>query len=141
MSKFEPAYTASKLNMKGKPNMKAKKKLLAVDDNPDNIAIIEELFQEKYDLRTASRGEEALKIALDFQPDIILLDIMMPGMDGYEVCQRLREYPSLAETKIIMVTAKGALEDRVKGYEAGANDFITKPFAEENILESVEFFL
>ncbi len=140
MSKFEPAYTASKLNMKGKPNMNAKK-LLAVDDNPDNIAIIEELFQEKYDLRTASRGEEALKIALDFQPDIILLDIMMPGMDGYEVCQRLREYPSLAETKIIMVTAKGALEDRVKGYEAGANDFITKPFAEENILESVEFFL
>jgi CheY-like chemotaxis protein len=141
MSKFEPAYTTSKLDMKGNWKMKAKKKLLAVDDNPDNIAIIEELFQDKYDLRTASRGEEALKIALDFQPDIILLDIMMPGMDGYEVCQRLREYPSLAETKIIMVTAKGALEDRVKGYEAGANDFITKPFAEENILESVEFFL
>jgi DNA-binding response OmpR family regulator len=127
--------------MKGNPNMEAKKKLLAVDDNPDNTAIVEELFQETYDLRTASTGEEALKIALDFQPDIILLDIMMPGMDGYEVCQRLREYPSLAETKIIMVTAKGALEDRVKGYEVGANDFITKPFAEENILESVEFFL
>ncbi len=141
MSTLEPAYIAPKLDMKGNPNMKAKKKLLAVDDNPDNIAIMEELFQEKYDLRTASRGEEAIKIALDFQPDIILLDIMMPGMDGYEVCQRLREYPSLAETKIIMVTAKGALEDRVKGYEVGANDFITKPFAEENILESVEFFL
>jgi CheY-like chemotaxis protein len=121
--------------------MKANKKLLAVDDNPDNIAIIEELFQAKYDLRTASTGEEALKIAMDFQPDIILLDIMMPGMDGYEVCQRLREYPSLADTKIIMVTAKGALEDRVKGYEVGANDFIIKPFTEENILESVEFFL
>jgi DNA-binding response OmpR family regulator len=141
MNKREPAHTALKLDMKGNPDMKVKKKLLAVDDNPDNIAIVEELFQEKYDLRTASRGEEALKIALDFQPDIILLDIMMPGMDGYEVCQRLREYPSLAETKIIMVTAKGALEDRVKGYESGANDFITKPFAEENILESVEFFL
>ncbi len=141
MSKLEPAYAAPKLDMKGNPDMKAMKKLLAVDDNPDNIAIIEELFQEKYDLRTASRGEEALTIALDFQPDIILLDIMMPGMDGYEVCRQLREYPSLAETKIIMVTAKGALEDRVKGYEVGANDFITKPFAEENILESVEFFL
>jgi len=141
MSKFEPARTRSKLDMKGNQNMKAKKKLLAVDDNPDNIAIVEELFQEKYDLRTASRGDEALRIALSFQPDIILLDIMMPGMDGYEVCQRLREYPSLADTKIIMVTAKGALEDRVKGYEVGANDFITKPFAEENILESVDFFL
>lgn len=121
--------------------MKAHKKILAVDDNPDNTAIAEELFQENYDLRTAATGEEALKIALDFQPDIILLDIMMPGMDGYEVCQRLREYPSLADTKIIMVTAKGALEDRVKGYEVGANDFIIKPFTEENILESVEFFL
>jgi CheY-like chemotaxis protein len=121
--------------------MNAKSKMLAVDDNPDNIAIIEELFQAKYDLRTASKGEEALKIALDFEPDIILLDIMMPGMDGYEVCRRLREYPVLTDTKIIMVTAKGALEDRVKGYEAGANDFITKPFAEENILESVDFFL
>jgi DNA-binding response OmpR family regulator len=121
--------------------MKAQKKILAVDDNPDNTAIVEELFQENYDLRTAATGDEALKIALDFQPDIILLDIMMPGMDGYEVCQRLREYPSLADAKIIMVTAKGALEDRVKGYEVGANDFITKPFTEENILESVEFFL
>lgn len=118
-----------------------KKKLLAVDDNPDNIAIMEELFEDKYDLRTASGGEEALQIATDFQPDIILLDIMMPGMDGYEVCRRLRDCPSLIDTKIIMVTAKGALEDRVKGYEVGANDFITKPFAEENILESVEFFL
>ena len=118
-----------------------KKKLLAVDDNPDNIAIMEELFQEKYDLRTATKGEESLQIALDFQPDIILLDIMMPGMNGYEVCHRLREYLSLAETKIIMVTAKGALEDRVKGYEVGANDFITKPFTEENILETVDFFL
>jgi DNA-binding response OmpR family regulator len=122
-------------------NMKAHKKILAVDDNPDNTAIVEELFQENYDLKTAATGEEALKIALDFQPDIILLDVMMPGMDGYEVCQRLREYPLLADTKIIMVTAKGALEDRVKGYEVGANDFITKPFTEENILESVEFFL
>ena len=121
--------------------MQAKKKILAVDDNPDNGAIIEELFGDRYDLRAATTGEEALEIAQDFQPDIVLLDIMMPGLDGYEVCQRLREYPSLAETKILMVTAKGALEDRVKGYEVGANDFITKPFDEENILESVEFFL
>jgi CheY-like chemotaxis protein len=140
-NELKPAYIGSQLDMKGNPNMNSKKKLLAVDDNPDNIAIIEELFQEKYDLKTALGGEEALQIALDFNPDIILLDIMMPGMDGYEVCQRLREYPSLVETKIIMVTAKGALEDRVKGYEVGANDFITKPFAEENIRESVEFFL
>lgn len=121
--------------------MQAKKKILAVDDNPDNTTIVEELFGDDYDLRTAGTGKEAMEIALDFQPDIILLDIMLPDIDGYEICRRLREHPSLSDTKIIMVTAKNALEDRIKGYEVGANDFITKPFTEENILESVDFFL
>ena len=121
--------------------MQKKKKMLAVDDNPNNNAIVEELFNDHYDLRTAMTGEEALEIAQTFEPDVVLLDIMMPGMDGYEVCKRLRENPALSDIKILMVTAKGALEDRVKGYEVGANDFITKPFEEENILESVEFFL
>lgn len=118
-----------------------KKRMLAVDDSPNNNAIIEELFGDYYDLRTATTGEEALQIARDFQPDIVLLDIMMPGMDGYEVCRRLREHPSLSDIKILMVTAKGALEERIKGYEVGANDFITKPFEQENIQESVAFFL
>ena len=122
--------------------MKAqKKKILAVDDNPDNTTIVEELFHEDYDLRTAATGEEALDIALDFQPDLILLDIMLPDIDGYEVCRRLRKQSSLSHTKVIMVTAKGALEDKVTGYEVGANDYITKPFDEETILESVAFFL
>ncbi len=120
---------------------KQKKKMLAVDDNPDNTTIIEELFHEDYDLRTAATGEEALDIALDFQPDIILLDIMLPDMDGYKVCRRLREHSSLSHTKIIMVTVKGALKDKVTGYEVGANDYITKPFDEKTILESVAFFL
>jgi DNA-binding response OmpR family regulator len=127
--------------MKRNRKMNKHKKILAVDDNPNNTAIIEELFGEHYDLRTASNGEDAIKIALEFEPDLVLLDIMMPGMDGYEVCRRLRRYSSLSETKIIMVTAKGGLEDKVTGYEVGASDYITKPFDEENILESVEFFL
>jgi DNA-binding response OmpR family regulator len=127
--------------MKRNREMDKKKKILAVDDNPDNTVIIEELFGEHYDLKTAASGKEAIKIALDFQPDLILLDIMMPDMDGYEVCRRLRKYSSLSQTKIIMVTAKGDLEDKVTGYEVGACDYITKPFDEENILESVEFFL
>lgn len=121
--------------------MQAKKKMLAVDDDPNNTTIIEELFSNHYDLRTAATGEEALTTALDFQPDIILLDIMLPDIDGYEVCRLLREHSSLSNTKIIMVSAKGTIDDRVKGYEVGANDYITKPFEEENILESVEFFL
>ena len=121
--------------------MKVQKKILAVDDNPDNTTIIEELFYEDYDLRTAATGEEALKIAIDFQPDLILLDIILPDMDGYEVCRRLRKHSSLSHTKIIMVTAKGTLKDKVTGYEVGANDYITKPFEQESILESVSFFL
>lgn len=121
--------------------MQAKKKILAVDDNPNNTIIVEELFGEYYDLRTAATGQEALNIAQDFQPDIILLDIMLPDMDGYEVCQLLREHSSLSHTKIIMVSAKGEIEDRVRGYKVGANDYITKPFEEENIMESVEYFL
>ena len=121
--------------------MQAKKKMLAVDDDPNNTTIIEELFGDHYDLRTAATGEEALKTALDFQPDIILLDIMLPDIDGYEVCRLLRKHSSFSHTKIIMVSAKGTVEDRVKGYRVGANDYITKPFEEENILESVEFFL
>jgi len=121
--------------------MQAQKKMLAVDDDPNNTTIIEELFGDHYDLRTAATGKEALKTALDFQPDIILLDIMLPDMDGYEVCRLLRKHSSLSHTKIIMVSAKGTVEDRVRGYRVGANDYITKPFEEENIRESVAFFL
>ena len=99
--------------------MQKKKKMLAIDDNPDNNVIVEELFGDHYDLRTATTGEEALKIVQTFLPDVVLLDIMMPGMDGYEVCRRLREQPAFEDTKILMVTAKGALEDRIKDTKSG----------------------
>ncbi|MFH1448163.1 MAG: response regulator, partial [Candidatus Micrarchaeota archaeon] len=116
-------------------------KILAVDDNPDSIAIMEELLGEDYDLKTASTGEEALEIALDFLPDIILLDIMMPGMNGYEVCQRLREHSALRDTNIIMVSAKVMPQDRLKGYDVGADDYITKPFENEELLAKVCIYL
>lgn len=120
--------------------MEKRRKMLAVDDDPNNIKIIEELFGNQYDLRTTFTGKEAVQEALDFIPDIILLDIMLPDIDGYEVCRLLREHLSLAHSRIIMVSAKGELEDRVKGYKVGANDYITKPFEKENILESVAFW-
>ena len=120
--------------------MEVQKRMLVVDDNHDNIAIAEELFSKHYDLRKAMTGKEAVKIAMDFRPDIILLDIMLPDTSGYQVCRQLRKCHALTDTKIIMVTAKGALEDRVEGYEVGANDYIVKPFDAESILESVEFF-
>lgn len=121
--------------------MQAKKKILAVDDNKLNIDIIKEALGDDYNLRTALTGEEALEIAVDFEPDIILLDVMMPGIDGYEVCRRLRANTAFDDTTIIMVTAKGELSERVKGHEVGTDDYITKPFKEDELRESVDFFL
>jgi len=117
--------------------MQIKKKILVVDDDPNNIVIVGELLGDDYDLKTATTGEEALEITLHFLPDIILLDIMMPGIDGYDVCRRLREHSTLQYAKIIMVSAKAMVSERLKGYEVGANDYLTKPFEEDELLEKV----
>ncbi len=120
--------------------MKMQKKILAVDDEPASLEIIKEALSEHYDLRTASTGEEALEIAPEFIPDLIVLDIMLPGIDGYEVCQRLREDLDFKLTPIIMVTARTMLEEMIEGMKAGAEDYITKPFEVEDLMESIEFF-
>lgn len=116
------------LNMKGNKIMKDRDRILAVDDDPNNIAIIEELLAEDYDLRIARTGEEALQISLEFQPDIVLLDLMMPGMNGYEVCRQLRKHYATANMKIIMISARAMKHEKLEGYDAGADDYITKPF-------------
>ena len=121
--------------------METRTKILIVDDNPTNVAIMEEILGESYDLKTAVTGEESLEIAPDFQPDLILLDIMLPGIDGYEVCRQLRTQSAFQDTIIIMVSAKGMVSERYEGLKAGADDYITKPFDEEELLESVAFFL
>jgi len=106
-------------------------RILIVDDHPTNVAVLEEILGEHYTLKTATCGEEALAIALDFKPALILLDIMMPGIGGYETCRRLRGHPALYHIKIIMVSARALVAERLQGYEAGADDYITKPFDEE----------
>ncbi len=116
-------------------------RILLVDDHPTNVAILEEILGEHYTLQTASCGEEALVIAPDFQPALILLDIMMPGIGGYETCRRLRAHPSLRHTKIIMVSARALVSERLQGYEAGAHDYITKPFDEEELMAKVRVYL
>ena len=120
--------------------MKMRKKILAVDDEPASLEIIKEALSEHYDLRTASTGEEALEIAPEFIPDLIVLDIMMPGIDGYEVCQRLREDLDFRSTPIIMITAKMESEAMTEGMKTGADDYIIKPFEVEDLIESIEFF-
>jgi signal transduction histidine kinase len=121
--------------------MSAKEKILIVDDNRTNIEILEEYLEADYELAIATSGEEALQKAPAFQPALILLDIMMPGIDGYEVCRRIRAHPQLRQAKIIMVSAKAMLTERLEGYAAGADDYLTKPFDEEELLAKVRVYL
>ena len=118
-----------------------KEKILIVDDDFLNVEIIEEILGDQYDFRVAVCGDEALKIAAKFLPDLILLDIMMLDMDGYEVCRRIRDHQELSLTKIILVSAKQMLSDRLDGYKAGADDYISKPFDPEEFLAKIRVFL
>ncbi len=103
-------------------------RILVVDDILPNVKLLEaKLRNEYYEVFTATSGEEALQQAESQRPDIILLDIMMPGMDGYEVCRRLKANPELAHIPVVMVTALSDPEDKVRGLEVGADDFLSKP--------------
>ncbi len=120
----------------------ARSKILAVDDDAIDIAVIERLLSRKgYDLRTAASGEEALEAAADFQPDVILLDVIMSGISGYEVCRKIRTDSKLRHTKIIMVSGLAMVSERLQGYEAGADDYITKPFDEAELLAKLKVYL
>jgi len=106
-----------------------RKKLLLVDDSPTVLLMERLLLQnEPYELFTASHGEEALKLARAEQPDLILLDVMMPDLDGLEVCQRLRAEEATREVPIILVTVRGAAEQVARGYESGCTAYVSKPF-------------
>lgn len=103
--------------------------VLIVDDAPMNIRVLGEALSRDYRIRVATRGEDALVVASgEDKPDLILLDIMMPGMDGYEVCRRLRADPATKNIPVIFVTAKGEVDDEEKGLDLGAVDYIAKPF-------------
>jgi len=121
--------------------MQEKNKILAVDDNSINLAVIKELLGSQYDLMTVSTGLDFLKIAQEFRPDLIILDIMLPDIDGYEVCQQIRKSSLLRYTKIIMVSAKAMASERLKGYQVGADDYLTKPYDGEELLAKVRAHL
>ncbi len=114
--------------------------ILIVDDNRRNIEIIERLLRNDYNILTAESGERALEIAESDRPDIILLDIMMPGLNGYEVCRQLRSQSRHARTKIIMVSAKALTAERLEGYQAGADDYVTKPFDLDELEAKVKVY-
>ncbi len=118
------------------------KKILAVDDEPNILMSIEFILEmEGYEVHTARDGEEALEVAGRVRPDLILLDVSMPRKDGYEVCRILREREQLAGTKVIMLTAKGQTLERKKGIEVGADEYVTKPFSAEDLLEKIRILV
>ena len=112
--------------------------VLAVDDIPLNILLVQKMLKRfNFKLRTASGGQQALDMVAQKKPDLILLDLMMPGIDGFEVIRRLRENPETADIQIIILSALNSQEDVVKGFNAGANDFIMKPIIMEKLLSCV----
>ena len=112
--------------------------VLAVDDIPLNLLLVQKMLSRfNFTMVTATGGQQALDMVAQRKPDLILLDLMMPGIDGFEVIRRLRENPETADIQIIILSALNSNEDIVKGFQAGANDFIMKPIIMEKLLTCV----
>lgn len=111
--------------------------VLLVDDTPENLALMSELLAGSYRVKVANHGARALRIATESLPDLILLDIMMPEVDGYEVCRRLKADPVTAEIPVIFLTAKSEQADEQHGFDLGAVDYITKPISPPIVLARV----
>ena len=119
-------------------NKNRDKTILLVDDTPENLQLLSTLLaKEGFDISVAVNGAEALKIVTRLKPDMILLDIMMPEMDGYEVCERIKAQEELKEIPIIFVSAKTELVDKIKAFHLGGADYITKPFKAAEVMARV----
>jgi DNA-binding response OmpR family regulator len=112
--------------------------ILVVDDDPVIVRLLEVNFRlDGFDVSTAGRGEEAIALAVETPPDIILLDIMMPGLDGYEVCRRLRAIPALADIPVLFLSARAQDDARAADEDLGIVDYVTKPFDPSELVATV----
>ena len=119
------------------------KKVLLADDEEEILTLLSATLEgdDRFQVILAMDGEETLRIAMEQKPDLILLDILMPVIDGYEVCQVLKSDPDMAQTKIVMLTALSQELERQKAMEVGADDYFTKPFSPTALLEKVDELL
>jgi DNA-binding response OmpR family regulator len=118
------------------------KKILIIEDDPSFSRAINHIVQkEGYDVITASNGMTGLRMAKDDNPDLLILDVMLPGLDGFEICNRLRQNPPTANLPIIMLSAKGQEADKTTGLKVGANEYLTKPVDRAVLLEKLTTLL
>jgi DNA-binding response OmpR family regulator len=118
------------------------KSVLIADDEPNIILSLKFIMEQAgYDVRVARDGDDALTQMAQQTPDLVLLDVMMPKLTGYDVCQAIRANPDYAGTRIIMVTAKGRETEREKGLALGADDYVTKPFSTREVMRQVRSLL
>ena len=113
-------------------------KILVVDDDPRNHRIMTGILEDDFQLQSTYSGEECLSLVNNQKPDLILLDIMMPNMDGYEVCEKLKDEESTTDIPVIFVTGKDSLEERVRGLSVGAEDYFVKPFDHDELLIKIK---
>lgn len=117
-------------------------RVLVADDEPAIVMSLDFLIRKAgYELYIARNGEEALELAQSVRPDVAVLDIMMPGMDGFEVCARIKSNPDTRHVKVIFLSAKNRKEDIQRGYALGAEDYITKPFSTKHLMDRIRMML
>jgi len=118
-------------------NVEERPKVLVVDDEPFNLEIMQEILEEEYEVSYVKSGQECMDLVGKLMPDVILLDVNMPGMSGYEVCQQIKENPKTTNIPVTFVSALDTLAERLAGYEVGGDDYICKPFEASELLSKV----
>jgi DNA-binding response OmpR family regulator len=118
------------------------KRVLIADDEPNIVASLEFLMEQAgYEVKVAASGQEALELVASFRPDLVLLDVMMPGKNGYEVCQSVKSDPATRAVKVVMLSAKGRDVEVAKGLELGADAYVTKPFSTRDLVAQIRDML
>ena len=117
-------------------------RILVIDDSPTVLYMVTEMIaQGGHETITATNGEQALYMAITQRPDLVLLDVILPKLNGYEVCRQLKATPQTADIPVVMITSKTKDKDREWGMEQGADDYITKPFAADDLLDVIDRFV